>query len=536
MKRMLCALGLLILLTACAARVQETPGELPEDIPQEIPQTIAQEAPAQVPVVLEEEQAGPEFSPADPDPAGYVSMRVGDRFAHGGREPEEMPAAPFVEHDVFYFPLQFVAEAMGVQYAFTNGCAYLKCDGHLTQLFIDSPRFIIDGVEGRVEGARTLFREDLPLAPVDEQFTPKLRDGVVFLPVDYLPDEVRMSYNAFGAQMSFQNGEGWVAFRNDRWPPAEIDGPLSVTICPGVAEALVDGERVPLPAVPFVENGSFYFPVEAMAELMGVGYRRTGGSFFLFDGEDCVQLFLNSRQYVLNGQPGKREHMRQIYTSGGWDYVPVDDDYVPLERDGVVFLPSDFFLGDMEAFDSTCFFHMQDYSHAYPTPDMLIFKHPWVEEMGIGGFYLKHKFDDTPPELRAGLHCLGKLGEYEGEYDVYVYGGDGIYVHVARRKPGSSNPYGLDGWIIAVEVTDPAWPTPRGLRCGDMPRRAWEIYGYGPSGTGHGFYFNCPGNGPITAIGFVELKVEELYIDLDHPFPRGAPAPEWFETPAFWEP
>ncbi len=93
----------------------------------------------------------------------------------------------------------------------------------------------------------------------------------------------------------------------------------------------------------------------------------------------------------------------------------------------------------------------------------------------------------------------------------------------------------MDGWIIAVEVTDPAWPTPRGLRCGDMPRRAWEISGYGPSETGYGFYFNCPDNGPITAIGFVELKVEKLYIDLDHPFPRGTPAPEWFETPAFWE-
>ncbi len=531
MKRRLCALGLLILLTACAVRVQETPGELPEDIPQEIPQTIAQEAPAQVPVVLEEEEAEPGFSPVDPEKiVDDLSMRVGDRFAHGGREPEEMPAAPFVEHDVFYFPLQFVAEAMGVQYAFADGCAYLKCDGHLTQLFIDSPRFIIDGVEGRVEGERTLFREGLPLAPVDEQFTPKLRGGVVFLPVDYLPEEVRMSYNSFGTQMRFTGDDNWVDFRNDRRLPTETDYAVAATICPGVAEALVDGERVPLPAAPFLENGSFYYPVEAMAELMGVGCRRTGDSFCLFDGRNCVRLFLGSRQYVLNGQPGERERGRIVYSSGRQrDYVPVDDAYVPLERDGVLFLPSDFFR-DSYAFSSCSFFHMQDYA-----PEMLIFSQPRFEEMGIGGFYLKHKFDDTPPELRAGLRCLGKFGEWEGEYDVYVYGGDGIYVHVARHKPGSSNPYGLDGWIIAVEVTDPAWPTPRGLRCGDMPRRAWEISGYGPSETGYGFYFNCPDNGPITAIGFVELKVEKLYIDLDHPFPCGAPAPEWFETPAFWE-
>lgn len=265
---------------------------------------------------------------------------------------EEMPAAPFVEHDAFYFPLQFVAEAMGVQYAFADGCAYLQWDGHMTQFFVDSPRFIVDGVEGQVEGERRLYRKGWQYGPVDAHFTPVLRDGVVFLPVEYLPVEFRMSYNSFGPQLRIDDDGDHVYFQNDRQLPTEVKTAHAVTLYAGVPEALADGERVPLPAAPFVENEIFYFPVKAMAEWMEVGYSRSGDSFCLFSSDDSIQLFLDSRQYVLNGQTGQREGERKIFTPEPLydNSIPVDDSYVPVERDGVVFLPSDYFLGDMGSF------------------------------------------------------------------------------------------------------------------------------------------------------------------------------------------
>lgn len=511
MKRILCALWALFFLTACAAEPQEIPQEVPA------PEPVVLE-----PVIPEPEQAEPVFSPVNPKPSHTVSMRLGERRAFAYGELVEIPAAPFLEHDTFYFPLQFVAEAMGVQYAFSDGCAYLQCDGHVTQFFIDSPRFVVDGVEGQAEGERTLFREGLPHAPVDEHFTPLLRDGIVFLPVDYLPVEFRRSYNSFGAQICPVPGNNEVYFRNDRFPPTEAETAVAVTLCPNVAGALVDGERTPLPVAPFVENEIFYFPVETVAELLGVGYSRTGDTFCLFNSEYNVQLFLNSRQYILNGQTGRREGQRTVFAPGH-NHTPVDDGYTPVERDGAVFLPSDY-LAEME-----CYFFEEIEYFEYPETGMVIFSNPYIEEQGIGGFYLWHKFDETPPELRAGLHCTGKLGEYEGEYDIMDYAGYGLNVHVLRLKPGEQNTGWYDGVISAVSTTSPEFATPRGLRCGDMPRRAWELYGYE---FAHMLCYECPDNGPITAIGFICLKEETLQMDTPYiPFVPDV----WFETPAFWE-
>ncbi len=526
MKRILCVLWILFLLTACAVEMKEIPREIPV-----LDSAVLEPEPN----VLVQESSELEFSSVNPNPVDFLEMRAGDRHARPGdysymrEETVEMPAAPFVEHDTFYFPLQFVAEAMGVQYAFTDGCAYLKYDEHVTQFFIDSPRFIVDGVESRVKGERTLFREGLPKAPTDESFTPLLRDGIVFLPVEYLPVEFRMSYNSFGAQMCPEK-DNLVCFQNDLFTQAERETALAVTLCPNVSEALVDGVRTPLPVAPFVENGIFYYPAEAVTELLGIGYSRTGNTFRLFNAKHDVQLFLNSRKYISNNQTGFREGVRDVFAPSN-NCVPVDDRYVPVERNGVIFLPSDFFYGDMG-----WFFEEIGYNE-YPDAEMVIFTSHICEERGIGGFYLWHKFDETPQELRVGLHCIGKLGEYEGtsdyEYDIIGYAGNGLNVHVLRLKPGMQNTGCCDGTISAVSTTNPEYSTPRGLRCGDMPRRAWEIYGYEFIPHELYYYWSEP-NGPITDIGFSVLKELPSGKKMNTAFLFGQ-AYELFETPGFWE-
>ena len=475
MKRLFYALLSLVLLTACAAEPLEPPQEVPAPEP---------------------ERTEPVFSPVNPDPADHIIVRLDKRYAQVDVKSLEMPAPPFLEHDTFYFPLQFVAEAFGVQYAFANGCAYLQCDGHITQFFIDSTRFVVDSVEGHAEGNHALFREGLPQAPVDERFTPLLRDGVVFLPVDFLPTQFRSAYNSFGAQMCPEDCENnGVHFFNDRFPPTETDTALSVSLFPNDTEALVNGVPTQLPAAPFIENDVFFFPVETMAELMGVGFERIGNSFRLFNSDYEVRLFLNSRLYVMNGQAAQRVRNHRVFTP--WpNYVPVDDSYVPVERDGVIFLPSDYFQ-DQQAFYHREFFHLHE--DLYPESGVVVFSDPSADEQGIGGFYLNHKFDNTPPELRANLRCVGKIGEYEG-YDILVYFHGGLTVHVLRLQPGQANTLCIDGVITAVAATNPAFSTPRGLRCGDSPERARQLYGNDFTLTPHGQYLK---NGPITAIAFL---------------------------------
>lgn len=260
-------------------------------------------------------------------------------------------------------------------------------------------------------------------------------------------------------------------------------------------------------------------------EQFGVGYSRTGDTFRLFDAKHDVQFFLNSRQYVSDNRPGLREGFRDVFAPG-YESVPVDNNYVPLERNGVVFLPSDF----CEAEGLFWQFECTGYNE-YPDAKMLIFTSHIREERGLGGFYLWHKFDETPQELRAGLHCIGKLGEYEEEYDIIGYAGNGLTVHVLRLKPGMENIELYDGTISAVSTTNPEHSTPRGLRCGDMPRRAWEIYGYE---FAHGLYFHwTEPNGPVTDIRFSVLK--ELPGKKRNSSYLFGEAYAWFETPGFWE-
>lgn len=88
----------------------------------------------------------------------------------------------------------------------------------------------------------------------------------------------------------------------------------------------------------------------------------------------------------------------------------------------------------------------------------------------------------------------------------------------------------IDGTISAVLATSPEHPTPRGLRAGDQPRRAWELYGCEFADM---FYYDYPEpNGPITTIGFFCLK--EPTLNMNTHYVTGPPA-EWFESPAFWE-
>lgn len=525
MKRILCVFLTLLLLTACAAQPQEISQGVPVSEPVTLDPDLA---------VPDSKPSEPEFSPVNPYPASYVSLEAGDRVAYLDGRTAKLPAAPFVEHDAFYFPLQFVAEAMGVEYAFADGCAYLRYDGHITQFFVNSPRFIVDGVEGRVEGERRLYREGLPQGPVDMFFKPVLRNGAVFLPVEYLPAAFRRAYNSFGAQMC-PDRQQTVRFENNLFP-TETGPALAVTLCPNAPEALVNGERTPLPAAPFVENDVFYFPVETVAQWMGVGFSRSGDTFWLFNSSYDTRFYLNTRDYVMNGRIGERDGTRRAFTSR--DYVPVDDTYVPVERDGVIFLPSDYMEGV-----GCCFWYWTEYTgySEAPEPGMVIIENFSIPEDGLGGFYLGQTFDETAPELRAGLQCTSTLGEF-GEYDIVGYTGGGLTVHVLRLRPGEPNSGQCDGTVAAVFTTNPAIPTPRGLRCGDTPRRAWELYAYGPMG----FRFSCPDNGPITIAGFVRLTQDQVTTPTGAPydpipnegldFHDGPFLPdEWLSSPPFWQ-
>lgn len=149
---------------------------------------------------------------------------------------------------------------------------------------------------------------------------------------------------------------------------------------------------------------------------------------------------------------------------------------------------------------------------------------PWPRADSRFRGCLKSSDSEIAISINPGIPDKRRLAcEADILYTLDAHSADGL-----RR--GTAGDYaGVDGTISAVSATSPDFPTPRGLRCGDMPRRAWELYGYE---FAHMLRCECPDNGPITAIGFTCLKEETVHMDTPYiPFVPG----EWFDTPAFWE-
>lgn len=206
MKDKLCcviyALMMLCLLSSCTEK-----SEMPID------NTPSSESPSRLEDVClnspksdQELKKKPETTSNDSDtppihaPTYGITMYVGsDKALINGAE-VALPEAPFLENEVVYFPLQFVAEALGYSYSYRDGLASIELFGHTTQYEVGSGRIIIDGTEDQVSGNHYLFREDHIYRAADETFVPIMRNDVIFLPFGFLSSEHVSFFNYFNAQ------------------------------------------------------------------------------------------------------------------------------------------------------------------------------------------------------------------------------------------------------------------------------------------------------------------------------------------------
>lgn len=100
-------------------------------------------------------------------------------------EPVKMRGTPFVQDEIFYFPLQDITEFLGGIYSYDDGVASVKALGYMTQYHIGTKKITVDGVDYQVSGEHRLFREDHAYQTAGDSFVPLIKDGVVYLPLDY---------------------------------------------------------------------------------------------------------------------------------------------------------------------------------------------------------------------------------------------------------------------------------------------------------------------------------------------------------------
>lgn len=233
-----------------------------------------------------------------------------------------------------------------------------------------------------------------------------------------------------------------------------------ITLYAGSDTALVNSEPVEMPAAPFVENDIFYIPLQFVAETMGWEYQYEDGTVRLQSSLHWTTLTVGERTICADGVDA---------TVTGGDAA---DFYVPVERDGIVFMPLNFLSArtDNDTRSSLSFRTQMFPEDGY----VLLSGHG--RENGIGGFYVWDIYDNLPEQQRACMRELGVVAVSRDVYNVVEYGADGLFVHVLRLQDGYENTDQLDGYISAVYTTNPDIPTPRGLRVGESVSRISTTY------------------------------------------------------------
>ena len=259
--------------------------------------------------------------------------------------------------------------------------------------------------------------------------------------------------------------EGWRALH----PEDTICG---ITLWPDRAEVLVNNVLVKLDHAPFVENDLLYVPLEDLAALLGDTVQVAGntiilqtedGPYILYAGETRVTA-PDGKDYVIDHE------LRQFSIKRG--SCPVTAATTPLLRDGTAYAPTDYVLRQQASPE-----YLSGYAF-YPEDGFAVLDLPNLKEQMCDGFAAMTNFDELPAEQRAKVHEVGSLGITRDYYDEVEYRGDGYAIHVARLRSGEEDGWGLDGIIVAIVIDGPQCATARGLRVGDTPQRAWELYGY----------------------------------------------------------
>ena len=277
--------------------------------------------------------------------------------------------------------------------------------------------------------------------------------------------------------------EGWLALH----PNADVHG---ITLWPDRAEVLVNNVLVELDHAPFVENDLLYVPLEDLAALLGDTIQIAGnaiilqtdeGPYILYAGETRVTA-PDGKDYVIDHE------LRQFSIKHG--SCPVTATTTPLLRDGTAYAPTDYVLRQQASPE-----YLNHYV-LYPEDGFAVLDLPRPGEQMCDGFATMMNFDELPAEQRAKVQEMGSLGITRDYYDEVEYRGDGYAIHVARLRPGEEDGWVLDGTTVAIVIDGTQCATARGLRVGDTPQRAWELYGY----MSHFGYETVHGH--ITRIGF----------------------------------
>lgn len=243
---------------------------------------------------------------------------------------------------------------------------------------------------------------------------------------------------------------------------------LSGTLADG---STISGQEISLSVAPFIEDGTFFFPLQDIVTALG-------GSCNIQGNYARIQLFDRSIVYqvgsnVMSIDGISYQAANECRAFSGDDTTAPVVLALPCLRDGVFFLPDSF---RPQGGSSTGL----DIAAYAPTLDLLILGYQLQNETTIDGISVGEldRYQDLPKDIQTQFQQTQRISgdAAQGEwYDILVYEKKGIMLYVMDVWPDSADD--LNGTICGIQVNERGFQSARGLQVGDSSRRAELLYG-----------------------------------------------------------
>ena len=263
-----------------------------------------------------------------------------------------------------------------------------------------------------------------------------------------------------------------------------------ITLLNGSTKAVANGKDVELTAAPFIQGGSFYYPLADVAKMIGASFSQEGNTATVQISGITVEYTLGNPDVTVNGTTYRNNyHLLRFSEISGEDIT--NRTVAPTLVEGVFFVPYDLCPGGCPNFGLNVV-------REAPESGMLILG-GYADEWGTTEIHLYDIFDQLPNDTKSLFQSQGVIGTVLN-YSIEAYIHQGTEVYVMRCLNGQEDIENMDGKIAAIRLSNGTQDqTPRGLAVGDTAYRAWLLYG--KSGSANSFYYQIK-DGYVDSIVF----------------------------------
>ena len=268
-----------------------------------------------------------------------------------------------------------------------------------------------------------------------------------------------------------------IYFASANSAPSATAGEWTLTLTAGENTAYRNGEAFELAGKPYIQDHTFYFSLQEVAEALGGTYREYDDTAKIGFPAYTAEYHVEKNNYAVNGENVVADaHVRCFPTDSSGTYYNTAADRTPVRHDGMIYFPLGF-----TGVDAPDRYAPGINSLRYAADKMVIISTVQNDDCLIDSTNPENRlaagmaFSELPRDISAELQPSDDKA-YVLNYVIENYQSNDLKISVMRRLTGEDTE-NMDGKICNITACSPRFRTPRGLKTGDTEQSITILYG-----------------------------------------------------------